>query len=206
MKRILVFVCLLAAFSFANAQNKTDNVSTSDDDESQWLQNRIGLYGSFFSGYGLSYQYQFENGFSIRTQLFAYGSNDENNNYNSDEIRLALGADLQYNLKRTKNTRLYVLAGSFVDYFENGNYTNIYPSTSKDYDIERYINVGVGFGMELMAWRNFAFVIEGGYYGRFGNNSVTVYDYREEGNIRTKENITPKTFGFGVGGGIFYAF
>lgn len=212
MKKVLLFVFLFAAFSFANAQDNSSaklvnsNQNTDDDDESQWLQNRIGLYGSFFSGYGLSYQHQFENGFSLRTQLFAYGSNDDNSNYNSDEIRLAYGVDLQYNLKRTKNTRFYVLVGSFIDYFERGNYYYDAPNLVMDYDVERYWNVGVGFGIELMAWQNVSFVIEGGYYGRFGNNTVTVNDYRNGQNISYKENQTPRTFGFGVGGGIFYAF
>ncbi|PKL80697.1 MAG: hypothetical protein CVV25_03060 [Ignavibacteriae bacterium HGW-Ignavibacteriae-4] len=198
MKKILVFLCLFAAFSFANAQNSTY-------DDSQWPQNRIGLYGSFFSGYGLSYQYQFANGLSVRTQLFAYGSNDDNN-YNSDEIQLALGADLQYNLKRTHNTRLYALAGSFIDYYERGN--SYYSSSvySKDYNIERFINVGVGFGIEILGWQNVSIVLEGGYYGRFGNNTVTDYDYSGEETKRVKVNQTPKSFGFGVGGGISYAF
>jgi hypothetical protein len=212
MKRILLFVCFFAAFSFAKAQDgsntklNTNKQITEEDDDSEWLQNRIGLYGSFFSGYGLSYQYQFTNGLSVKSQLFAYGSNDDNNNYNSDEIRLAFGMDLQYNLKRTKRTRLYALVGSFVDYNENGTYTNVYPSTNKDFDIERYFNVGIGFGIELMAWRNVSFVIEGGYYGRFGNNDVTVYRYANEQETNRKENVTPRTFGFGGGGGIFYAF
>ena len=212
MKRILLFVCLFAAFSYVKAQDgtntklNTNKQITEEDDDSDWLQNRIGLYGSFFSGYGLSYQYQFANGLSVRSQLFAYGSNDDNSNYNSDEIRLAFGADLQYNLKRTKRTRLYALLGSFVDYYENGNNYSVNSSSNKDFDIERYFNVGLGFGIELMAWRNVSFVIEGGYYGRFGNNDVTVYDYRDGQNTSYKENQTPKTFGFGGGGGIFYAF
>ncbi len=208
MKKLFLFLCLFAAFSFANSQDATNSkvVSTNnqnnvDDDESQWLQNRIGLYGSFFSGYGLSYQYQFENGISVRTQVFAYGSNDDNNNYNSDEIQIAFGGDFQYNLKRSKTTRLYILAGSFIDYNERGNYYE-YPSSDEDVDIKRYINVGVGIGMELMAWRNISFVIEGGYYGRFGNNSITVFN----NETRYKEKQTPKSFGFGVGGGISYAF
>jgi|APTNR8051073442_1049403.scaffolds.fasta_scaffold03618_7 hypothetical protein len=192
MKKIFVFLCLFAAFSFANAQNSND---------SQWPQNRIGLYGSFFSGYGLSYQYQFENGFSLKTQLFAYGSDNDNSDYNTNEIQLALGADLQYNLKRTENTRLYVLAGSFIDYYEDGYY---YYSSPNDSDIERYINVGIGFGIELMAWKNVSFMLEGGYYGRFGNNTVSVYRYGDERDIKETQN--PRSFGFGVGGGIFYAF
>ncbi len=202
MKKILVFLCLFATISLAQVNANTN----ADDTNSQWPQNRIGLYGSFFSGYGLSYQYQFENGISLRTQLFAYGSNDDNNNYNSDEIQLALGADLQYNLKRTNNSRLYVLAGSFIDYYERGN--SYYSSSvySKDYNIERFINVGIGFGIEILGWKNVSIVLEGGYYGRFGNNTVTVYDYSGEETKRVKVNQTPKSFGFGVGGGISYAF
>lgn len=212
MKKVLLFVFLFAAVSFANAQENSstklvnNNQNTDYDDESQWLQNRIGLYGSFFSGYGLSYQHQFENGFSLRTQLFAYGSNDDNSNYNSDEIRLAYGVDLQYNLKRTKNTRFYALLGSFIDYYERGSSYYDTPNSVKDYDVERYFNIGIGFGIELMAWRNVSFMLEGGYYGRFGNNDVTVYDYNNGQSTSYKANQTPTTFGFGVGGGIFYAF
>lgn len=213
MKSIFVFLCLFAAISFAKAQDASNsnlvtssNQNTTEDDDSPWLKNRIGVYGSFFSGYGLSYQHQFENGFSLRTQLFAYGSNDDNDDYNSDEFRFAYGADLQYNLIRSRNTRLYALAGSFLDYYESGNNNYTFPSKTKDYDIERYINVGVAFGIELMAWRNLSFVIEGGYYGRFGNNSITVYKPVNGQSVKHKEKQTPKSFGFGVGGGISYAF
>ncbi|PKL80696.1 MAG: hypothetical protein CVV25_03055 [Ignavibacteriae bacterium HGW-Ignavibacteriae-4] len=201
MKKILVFICLFATISFAQAQG---NVNA--DDESQWLQNRIGLYGSFFSGYGLSYQYQFANGLSVRSQLFAYGSDDDSRNYNTNEIQLTYGIDLQYNLNRTKNTRFYALAGSFIDYSEDGNYYYSTSPNDKDFDIERYINVGIGFGIEVMAWRNISIVVEGGYYGRFGNNTVTDYDYVDGRSYRIKVNETPRSFGFGVGSGIFYAF
>lgn len=213
MKSIIVFLCLFVSISFAKAQDASNSKlptsssqNSTQDDDSQWLKNRIGIYGSFFSGYGLSYQHQFENGFSLRTQIFAYGTNDDNKDYNSKEFRFAYGADLQYNIRRSRNTRLYAIAGSFLDYYKSGNSYN-YPSTSDDYDIERYINVGGGFGIELMAWRNLSFVIEGGYYGRFGNNSVTVYrsDSGQEPKYY-KEKQSPKTFGFGVGGGISYAF
>ena len=205
MKRILVSLCLLAAFSFANAQDSTNNASSSNGAEPQWLQNRIGLYGSFFSGYGLSFQHQFQNGLSIRSQLFAYGSNDDNN-YNSDEIQLDYGIDLQYNLKRTQNSRLYALLGSYIDYYERGN--SYYSSSvyKKDYNIERYINVGIGFGIEVMGWQNISIVVEGGYYGRFGNNTVTDYNYIGLETVSYKVNQNPKSFGFGVGGGVAYAF
>lgn len=201
MKKILSLLCLFATISIAQAEGNNNT----DSDESKWLQNRIGLYGSYFSGYGLSYQYQFENGLSLRTQLFAYGSNDDNY-YNSDKIQLAFGADLQYNLKRTEYTRFYVLGGSFIDYYERGNYFYVSSPKYNDFDIERYINVGVGVGIELLAWKNVSFMIEGGYYGRFGNNSITTYSYSNEYNKTYKENIKPRSFGFGVGGGVFYAF
>lgn len=80
-----------------------------------------------------------------------------------------------------------------------------YPSTGKDYDIERYFNVGGGFGIELMAWRHISFVIEGGYYGRFENNRITVYKHVNGQDVKYTENQSPKSFGFGVGGGISYA-
>lgn len=213
MKSTFILLLLFVSISFTTAQDASgsrlatsNNHNTTEDDESHWLKNRIGIYGSFFSGYGLSYQHQFDNSFSLRTQIFAYGRNDDSKEYNSNEVRLAYGADLQYNLKRSGNTRLYAIAGSFLDYYKSGNNYN-YPPISNDYDYERYINVGGGFGIELMAWRNLSFVIEGGYYGRFGNNTVTVYR-SENGQdpIYLKEKQSPKTFGFGVGGGISYAF
>lgn len=212
MKSIYLFLCLFAAIPFAEAQDASssklvtsNNQNTIEDGDSQWLKNRIGIYGSFFFGYGLSYQHQFENGFSLRTQIFAFGRNDDNKDYNSEEVRFAYGTDLQYNLKRSSNTRLYALVGSFIDYYKSGNNYN-YPSTTDDYDTERYINLGGGFGIELMAWRNLSFVIEGGYYGRFGKNSVTVYRHENGQDVRYKEKQSPKSFGFGVGGGISYAF
>lgn len=212
MKSIFLFLCLFAVIPFAKAQYTSDsklgtnnNRNTIEDDGSQWLKNRIGIYGSFFSGYGLSYQHQFDSGFSLRTQVFAFGRNDDNSDYNTEEVRFAYGADLQYNLKRSRNTRLYALVGSFIDYYKSGNNYN-YPSTTDDYDTERYINLGGGFGIELMAWQNLSFVIEGGYYGRFGKNNITNYRFENGQDVRYKEQQSPKSFGFGVGGGISYAF
>lgn len=212
MKRVLVLLCVLGSISFAKAQEATNSQLTTSNnqdpvegDDSKWVQNRIGIYGSFFSGYGLSYQYQFKKGISLRTQLFAYGSNDDDDS-NATEVQITYGADVQYNLKRSGNTRLYVLAGSFLDYSESGN-TYYLPSPSpNNYDIERYINIGVGLGIELIAWQHVAFAIEGGYYGRFGNNNVTVYRTVNGQDMIFNEKQTPKAFGFGVGGGIFYAF
>lgn len=204
MKIKLLFICLFASFTFVNAQDDSKDVLSVEDNDSQWLQNRIGGYGSFFSGYGLSYQYQFENGISLKTQLFAFGSDDDSRNYNTDEIQLTYGIDIQYNLNRTNDTRFYALAGTFIDYREEGHY---YSSSldDKDFDIERCFNVGVGFGIEVMAWEDISVVVEGGYYGRFGNNTVTDY-YSSYGNTIVKINETPRSFGFGVGGGLFYAF
>lgn len=206
MKKLVVLVLLIASISFANAQENSINVLRGESDDSQWLQNRVGLYASFFSGYGLSYQHQFSNGISIKTQLFAYGSDDDYRNYNTDEIQLTYGIDLQYNLNRTNNTRFYALLGSFIDYSEDGNYFYSTSPNVNDYDIERYINVGVGFGIEVMAWRNISIVVEGGYFGRLGNNSIIDYDYVNGEYTRVIENQKPRSFGFGAGVGIFYAF
>ncbi len=217
MKKLIFLALLFLAADFAFAQGTTTtvttqkvNVITIEDDDvaeydvSKWLDNRIGGYGSFFSGYGLSFQHQFKNDFSLKSQIFAYGSNDDSE-YNNDEIRLAWGVDLQYNLMKTRNTRLYVLGGTFVDYYETNNNYYVYPPNNEDYtNIERYINAGVGFGVEVMLWKHFSFALEGGYYGRFGNNTVTVND--TYGGVPHHEKQNPKSFGFGVGGGIFFAF
>ncbi len=210
MKIFFMVLSFLTLAALARAQDLSKSQTGEDypvavADDAKWLQNRIGLYGSFFSGYGLSYQRQLKNGVSLRTQFFGFG-NSEDDDYGSDEIRLAYGADVQYNLQRSRKTRLYVLTGSFYDYYESENNYPATPSGKKDYDIERYINVGVGLGIELIAWQHVSFSIEGGYYGRFGNNNVTTYRIVNGQEIRSREKQTPKSFGFGVGGGIFYAF
>jgi|GEM_PF-1521431 len=210
MKKIFVFLFLFVVISFANAQDSANSILTKSHNQNrtksekpEWLQNRIGLYGSFISGYGLSYQYQFENGFSLRTQFFVYGSIGSDELYDENELKIVYGADLQYNIKKTEDTRLYAIVGSYFDYHESeDDYYDIEPSNDIDYDIERYISVGVGIGMEIKVTLNISFVIEGGYYGRFGTNSYSNYN-GQEGNY-VKRN--PKEFSFAIGGGVFYAF
>ncbi len=207
MKRTIIIAVFLTIFAsyFAIAQEESQiqyNINKKEFPTLE-LQNRVGVYASHFSGYGLSYQHQFLSGVSLKTQLLAFGKiNDEED---SENMLIAnWGLDLQFDVFKNNSMRYYGLIGSFYHYKED---QNVVFSTGTYKEINRGFNVGIGGGAEIKVMDRITACIEGGYYGRFSNNDEFKQTRISSGNyVYEKVKNKPKEFNFGAGIGVFFAF
>lgn len=201
----LNLILLLIVFSISNlySQENTNvytpkSKSLSDFD---WEKNRIGFTYSMMTGYGLSYLRQFDNGLALKTQLFAYGSIDDNSS-SSSEIDVAVGLEVQYNIKKFDKTRLYVLGGGYYNYNKNSdNFNGVDDDT-----IEAIKNFGIGFGFEFLAFNQLSFALDGGYYGEFTKKTTNQINYIGGKPIVTPVESNPIKFGFGFGLSAYFNF
>ena len=185
MKNFLLMT-LFFLICFSNTYSlDTTNVEIDND---KLLNHRVGFYGATFSGYGLSYQYQFDNGLSIRNQFIA-----ASNSRNGKEINY--GIDLQNNISKSDILRFYYIIGAGVAYYENYD----------EYDYEEYYNVGSGLGLEVMIWQNFSFAIELGFSGQLGNIRYTNREFIDGEFQYLEVDLIERNFNFGGGFGIFLA-
>lgn len=185
MKKYLL-IPIIFFFSFSNSYSlDTTNI---EEDNEKWLNHRVGFYGSSFSGYGLSYQYQFDNGLSIRNQFIALNTirNEKVINY---------GIDLQNNIAKSDMLRFYYIIGAGLAYYENYD----------EFDNETDYNCGTGFGLEVMVWQNFSFAVELGFSGQLSNKRYTDQIFKDGKYQYLKVDITERYFNFGGGFGIFIA-
>ena len=177
---------------------ETKNVyRVESNNEYEWFDNKIGFTYSMMTGYGLTYLRNVNDNFAIKTQLFAYGSIDDEDSYNN-YIDFSLGIEFQYTVKKYERTRLYVLGGGYYAYSEENDYYDW--NSYSDNKIENDRNVGLGIGFELLAFSNLSFTIDGGYFGRF----TKVEEFDDISNIKKISN--PIKFGFGFGVSAFYNF
>ncbi len=198
MKKITsVLIALLFLLSLANAgENKNAAKQTKP-----WPKNRIGLSASTFTGYGLTYYRHFGDKFVGKVCLFAFGDTQADAD-NSKDLRSIFGTELQYNLHKTKYTRLHIF-GAFSFWYDESQYEYWNEkSTYTQWNIDRTYVTGVGFGFEFLAWGIISFNIETGLMSRFGINSDS-----DNNPINPYSKTSyPKSYGFGIGGGITYAF
>ena len=169
-----------------------------------WPSNRLGLSASSFSGYGLSYQYHIVDKYVIKFSFFGYGESNNNSQYYSNQnLYTTVGAELQMNLHRTRYTRFhaFVAASHWYDDYSSNNYydqNGMYNSST----INRTVVGGIGFGFEFLAWGLISFNIETGLQGRFTTQS----HWETSPNYSLTTTSHPRYYGFGIGGGVTYAF
>jgi len=196
MKKLLLSLFIIFVLAYTNGMAEEREQSKN----SEWPLNRIGLTASTFTGYGLTYYRHFGEKFVGKICFFAFGSSNESGD-NSSDIRTIAGGELQYNLHKTKYTRLHIFTAFSYWYNEskyetwsrNDDYTN--------YDIERNYVSGIGFGFEFLAWHIISFNIETGILYRYGVNTQS-----NEPGLTNDIVSYPRSFGFGINGGITYAF
>lgn len=181
-----VFVSMLISFlSFAlSTAAPTDSIPL--------MHHAFGISGSSITGPGISYRYNFDNQYYIKSVGFLYYS--ESNELNSDLYAFA-GLEFQTNFIRTQNSRLYGFAGTSY-WFEKS--VNSYISDN-DTTISIYkdmiVNLGVGFGFEISIWEHFAANFDFGFQYtdvRYSNTSTDNY-YRPHSRV-------------GMGGGLGFSY
>lgn len=200
---VLLFIISL---NLVQAQEET-KITLVQKAKNIFKNNRVGLTYSMMSGYGLTYLRAFENNFSLKTQLFAYGNLDNSENSLKDNsVNFAIGTELQYNLTYFKNNRLYTLAGFYFDYDYATSQENVASFVVDTYDIKRKYNFGLGIGFEAFIANNITIALDGGYYGYFENrNSREIkYDKNEARLVYPTSNAI--SFGFGFGASLYYNF
>lgn len=191
MKKLgLLIVILLISFSIV----KSADIEEKAKEKIEWPKNRIGLTGSTFTGYGLTYYRHFGEKFTAKICLFAFGENRNDEYDQSSNFQSIVGTELQYTLHQTKYTRLHIFTSFSFWYDENdyGQYQN------QSLSIDRMYTPGIGFGFEFLAWGRISFNLETGIQARYEVNS----NYY----VNSSKTNYPKSYGFGIGGGISYAF
>lgn len=183
------FLIVIIVFVFGITSLKTE------EKEYDWPVNRIGASASSFTGYGLTYFRHFADDFVIKLAVFGYGESNDDSNYQNSSLFGTIGTELQYNLHKTKYTRLH-LFGAFSIWYDESIYG--YGLSYYSSSIKREYVTGFGFGFEFLAWGIISFNIETGLMGRFGANTYSDYSMTT--------TTDPKYYGFGIGGGITYAF
>lgn len=198
--KILIFLLLIVSTINISALDTKANVPNNENYD--WLDNRIGFTYSMMTGYGLTYLRQLNEDFAIKSQLFAYGTIEENTEYL--EIILSLGAELQYNIRKYDRTRLYGLVGGYYDYLKEA---AILYSENDYFYTENSFNFGAGIGFEILFKYNLSLSIDGGYFVNF--TDIKDYDIlyipgQNDGIIA--KNTKPIRFGFAFGASIYYNF
>jgi hypothetical protein len=203
MKRLInLALFLIIPISCLIAQVDTDD---KEYKPFTWPNNRLGAVASMFSGFGLSYQYHFMDKYALKFSGFVYGeSNSGDMNYSTNQnLYATVGLECQLNLHKTKYTRFHAFAASSLWYDDYSSYyTYDMSGKTENSTINRAIVGGIGFGFEFLAWKIISFNIETGLQGRFG----TVSRVEKSPNSSFMSITHPRSFGFGIGGGISYAF
>lgn len=192
---ILLFVFMLIPLKLISQNQNKSDIQQPPTKPSTWGKNKIGLTYSMMSGYGFSYWRELSNNFCLKTQLFGYGSTEVEDKFDNSLV-FAIGLELQYTIRRTKVTRLYLLTGYYYSYSHEINY--YYRGEYVDDYKENLRNIGIGFGFEVLAYHNLSFSLDGGYFLRF--NNVKEY-YQDENKTIFR---SPLNFGIGFGVSAYY--
>lgn len=199
MKQLIILIIFLGV-NCAHAQSEKNNEIKSESNELKFGKNRLGLTYSALTGDGITYLRAFENGLSLKTQLYFLGNtnNDDQTFLFNNKYTFEIGAELQYNLAYHNNNRLYVLAGFYYEYYQLKN-KKLSPSFSTQSNFERTNNFGFGFGFEVMILDNISFSLDAGSFQRFE------FDSRKADKEPTIIN-KPINLSFGMGISLLYTF
>jgi hypothetical protein len=212
MKTILLAV-LLMVFSLSLYAQPVPGSTSMPPIQEEFVENdyvgqasphHLGGMFSMFTNPGLIYMYFPNRGFGYRISTYAYG--DNSNTQKGIDVDAAIGGELLLNLVTSKSIRFYMLTGIGYAYSENStSVTQWDPNFNKyynyNYQINRNITGGLGFGIELYAWRHVSFSLEGGYRFRRGFHS-----YSSDVNSNYYSEHKSLLIGLGTGVGAYWVF
>ncbi|GEM_PF-2549614 len=188
MKIFLVIFCSFLCNAFALSQTNTDtlqksNLLTSNDPK---FSSRVGLTGSMFTGYGLTYMTKISDDFWIEGTGSIFGSGETN----SSNIRMTIGIELQRDMLKSEEMRFYTFVATSY-WYNNDKFESPISSNSES----NYVG-GLGMGFEVVVMKHLALNIESGFL------------YRSTSLTNTSPELTSSHYylGIGVGGGIRYTF
>lgn len=201
MKNYLWALLLVLTGTICSAQD-----STNENEAIVPLNNKLGFAGSMLSGYGLSYAYNISKVYTVEFtgSIYGEGGSKDVNTYSNPFIVATVGMEFQRNFYANPNFRFYGLAGLS---FWLDNTTYYYENTSGDiYDNEHSYVGGLALGWELTIAKRFVINLEGGYLYRSTSNVGRENDYSSGQKVLRNYSRSTYSIGFGVGGGIYYAF
>lgn len=169
MKILLIsIITFLASFGFSIA-TPSDSISL--------MHHSIGVSGSMITGFGISYRYNFDNNYYIKTVGAAYFSGVSSQDRSFIGF---IGLEFQKNLIQTASTRLYGFVGGSY-WFDESRNINTDNSTVPNIRTEDTKNVGVGFSFEVSVWNHFLLNLDFGFqYGGFEHVTTGDHKYNRE--------------------------
>lgn len=218
MKKLII-ILIISAIAVMNVFSQA---LKSTKDELFNPKNRIGFSGSMISGWGLTYQHNFDP-LAVKAVVFYYyykngdgtSSYDQVDliggpfNYNDKQALGSFGLELKYYVFKSRYVNLYPFIGGSY-WFDNNEslyteyrYENNVPKT---YVYTRQDNTGsfmggAGFGFELIAGKYVAFNFDIGLSYRNSQIARDNYAYPP-----VRQDLEDIYFGVAVGGGVSFAF
>ncbi|MGA2298707.1 MAG: hypothetical protein ABSG15_14260 [FCB group bacterium] len=165
---------------------------SSQTEDTNKCHNVLGLSLSTFSGYGLMYQYVFNNDYRLKFAGIYYPDPETD----IKGVILNFGVEIQRTIKQLKYTRCYLTAGLNYSYMDI-NYSGIY---YPNHLFSNMILGGVGFGTEFTAWQHLLINIDIGFscHNRWEQNSDTI--------LYSGKFYNHFEYGLGIGFGLGYIF
>ena len=134
--------------------------------QKSYPKQQIGLGYSFYSGSGISYQIEFNPTYALKTNGFIYYYGDDLPDV--VDIFPNLGFEIQRNIYKNPNSRLYALAGTSYWYFESRTkdvkFENDMEIITKKVDIDEIYNFGLGMGIEHKFINSFSISLDLGLH------------------------------------------
>lgn len=169
MKSKILAISLLA-FSVTSSFSQ-ENITTV---EPAFYKHLLGIGAGFCTGYGLSYRFTPNDKLGFQLNFAPYKSKTID--------RYSTGISFTYNLIKNNNSRLYAYQANHLYYNSFVNTISIYdPITNQPKEsttervTEKYMNNGLGFGMEITFAKRIGLNIMTGYafYNNFKEINVT---------------------------------
>jgi hypothetical protein len=151
---LLIVSLFIVQFSLS-----AQEVSQSEDKDT--FKHSLGIGAGFTTGYGLSYRF-YPKRFGVQTNFAPYKDNARN--------EYSFGLTLLFKLVETDKTNLFLYQGNHYFYRKEK-----HPYWNQSEIISRYLNNGIGIGIEFIILKRVSFNLMGGYagYRDFDQISIT---------------------------------
>lgn len=145
---ILLFSICLGVLIEISAYGQEEN----NLNDKKSIEHSVGIVGGLTTGYGLAYRLKV-NTFGFRTNFAPYSSQ-----YSRSYI---IGLTLTKDIVTNEKTKLFLYLGNSYNYYI------LHPNASREYN--KYLNSGIGVGMEFSILEKIGFDLMAGY-GYYGRN------------------------------------
>ncbi len=202
---IMVFLFVIINFSYSQVSESNDALIMP---KKEILNTKLGFAGSMISGYGLSLEHNLNSNYVLEftASIFGEGGSKNTNSYSKSYIVTTLGLELQKNMYSNSDSRFYTFTAASLWIDNNTSKDNYNASSIETKDNETSYVMGIGLGWEITLAKRIILNLEGGYsYKNYGYSGIEP-EYTSGQTFYSAYNRTAYRFGFGFGGGVYYAF